>query len=115
MDDMSAKISALLSDPEGMEKIKDMAGKLFGETAQPDFKKPQEPQQDLAGLPNIDMGTIMSIMSAMKTEDSRSQLLLALKPHLSDTRKERVDNAIKIMKLVNILPVLKDNDIFNLF
>lgn len=112
MDDMSEKISALLSDPAGMEKIKDMAGKLFGEAEQ---QTSQTDRQNPSELSGIDTGTLLNIISAIKTEDSRSRLLLALKPHLSDTRKERVDNAVKIMKLINILPLLKDKDIFNLF
>ena len=54
---------------------------------------------------------IMKIGSALKTprQDDRSQLLLALKPHLSPARQERVDQAVKILRILDILPLLKDS------
>ncbi|MCI8360835.1 MAG: hypothetical protein HFE86_05825 [Clostridiales bacterium] len=54
---------------------------------------------------------IMKIGSALKAprQDDRSQLLLALKPHLSPARQERVDQAVKILRILDILPLLKDS------
>lgn len=54
---------------------------------------------------------IMKIGSALKAprQDDRTQLLLALKPHLSPARRERVDQAVKILRLLDILPLLKDS------
>lgn len=54
---------------------------------------------------------IMKIGNALKAprRDDRTQLLLALKPHLSPARRERVDQAVKILRILDILPLLKDS------
>ena len=45
----------------------------------------------------------------MNQEDDNTKLLLALKPHFSDRRKEKVDQAVKIMHLLSLLPLIKDS------
>lgn len=68
-----------------------------------------------AGLLNSispkEIGAIMKIGNALKSQkpDDRSQLLLALKPHLSPARQERVDQAVKILRIMDILPLLKES------
>lgn len=130
MEDMQEKISNLLNDPEGMEKIKNMANALFGDNAidekpkqvhnnikTPSFLQglatPSDAGNDM--FKDIDIGAIMRVMSAVKNtkNDSRTSLLLALKPHLSPDRSQRVDSAVKILKIISILPILKEQGIFN--
>ena len=118
MEDMAEKISELLNDPEGMQRIKGMASALFGEDNNQKSKNDvcrSSPQGD--AFQDIDMAQIMRIISAIKNtkKDSRTTLLLALKPHLSPEKGERVDNAVKILKIISVLPVLKDQGILNLF
>ena len=57
-----------------------------------------------------ELGAIFSIINQLKSKsnDSRSQLLLALKPHLSEPKQEKVGTAIKILKLLELLPLIKD-------
>ncbi len=43
-----------------------------------------------------------------KTSDKNTDLILALKPHLSPENRNKADIAIKILKLFDILPMLKD-------
>ena len=63
-----------------------------------------------------DVSSIMRVVNLLKNSgnDSRSGLLLALKPHLSDERQKRVDKAVKILKLVSLMPILKEQGILNL-
>ncbi len=118
MDDMAGKISELLSDPEGMEKIKAMASALFSNNDDSDTK-PSQKSSEMAGglsLPDgFDPIKLMSVFSALKNgeSDQRSTLLMALKPHLSPERQERVDKAVKLLKLVSVLPLLKQQGIFD--
>ena len=58
-----------------------------------------------------EIGAIVKIGNALKSQkpDDRSQLLLALKPHLSPARQERVDQAVKILRIMDILPLLKES------
>ncbi|MDD4699728.1 MAG: hypothetical protein PHV07_05650 [Oscillospiraceae bacterium] len=111
MDDMASKLSELLSDPDAVDKIRNMAGALLGgEESKPLVDMPSDIPAD------IDIGAIMKIVGALNSggNDNRSQLLLALKPHLSEPRRERVDSAIKILKLINILPLIKDQGLLKL-
>ena len=68
-----------------------------------------------SGMPNIDINMIMNlqkIFSSMNISDKNSQLLLALKPHFSESRAKKVDQAIGMMKIFSIWPLLKDSGIF---
>ncbi len=105
MDDMSAKIEALLNQPDAMEKLSQAAQSLFGGNSS--APKPTE------NLPDIDIGAIMNVMGKLNSmgEDNRARLLLALKPHLSEKRQARVDTAVKLLKVISLAPLLKDQGI----
>ena len=106
MDDLSEKLSSLLSDPAGMDRIKEMAKNLLGDNA-------EEPPS----VPNVDpdVGKIAKMLSLVKgpsMNDDRVKLLMALRPNLSPERQAKVDSAIKILKLIELAPLLKDAGIF---
>lgn len=116
MEDMASKISELLSDPRGMEKIKSLAETLFKDNTTPKDEPPEDTSSGGFGLPDgFDIGKIMGLMSAFNNQqsDRRSNLLLALKPHLSNERQERVDKAVKLLKIAALLPVLKEQGILD--
>ena len=111
MDDLNEKITALLSDPSALEGIRNMAAGLLGNVeAVPPSKVEEEPI-----MPDIDIAKLMKIMGSLggRKNDERTGLLLALKPHISEKRRERVDRAVKILKLLDLLPLLQDSGIFN--
>ncbi len=65
---------------------------------------------------NIDLEAIMKLgemLSSMNASDKNTQLLLALKPHLRPENRQKVDNALKLIKIINILPLLKESGILN--
>lgn len=60
---------------------------------------------------NFDINTILklkSVMDAMNNpnNDSRSQLLLSLKPYLRDSKKDKIDQYIKLLNLANVIQVM---------
>ncbi|MFZ2539492.1 MAG: hypothetical protein WAX04_11395 [Oscillospiraceae bacterium] len=66
-------------------------------------------------MPNIDINMIMKlqqVFSSMNVSDKNSQLLLALKPHFSEQRSKKVDQAISMMRLFSMMPMLKESGIF---
>ena len=70
---------------------------------------------DLEGL-GINMQTIMGLqklMSGLKERDKNTDLILALKPLLRPERQARADQAVKLMKLISLLPALKESGILN--
>ena len=111
MDDLSEKLTGILNDPESMERVKQMAESILGGGK-------AEPPSAVTGLADIgdalggeDIGKIVSVISKMKTaeNDSRVQLIYALKPHLSAERQARADTAVKILKLLDVLPAIKES------
>lgn len=71
---------------------------------------------DLGGL-NIgpkEIGMIMKFKSAFEklnsegNSNNNTQLIEALKPHLSPERRSRADDAMQMMKMMDMLPLLKE-------
>lgn len=109
MDDLSAKLSEILSDPESMNRVKEMAESILNKSPEPEPPKP-----DLSGLADIgDITQIMGLVSRLQSQndDPRAALLSALKPHLSAAKQEKVDTAIKILRLLDLLPLIKESGI----
>lgn len=117
MDDISKTLADLLNDPESLNRVHEMAENLLGNQDK-NHTTSQTDTDSIFGDMDIDpaqIGKIMSVMSKLKTnrDDERSRLLLALKPHLSPPRREKVDTAVKLLKLIDLLPLLKDSGIFD--
>lgn len=128
MDDIASKITELLNDPEGMQKISSMANTLMQSNndntnnisdiiSAVTTKQNEDNSADNFSIDPMQMGNIMKMMSLIKkqnTDDDNTRLLLALKPHLSDERKKKVDKALSLLKIAKLLPVLKESGIMNL-
>lgn len=123
MEDLSRKITELLSNPETMEQIKGLTGLL----GQSDFsaqnqnnapKPPLPPSKPTNDFLNPEMLTAVMkfapLLRSVNQEDDSTRLLKALKPFLRDERKKKVDEAIKLLGLMKMLPLLKDSG-FKLF
>ena len=110
MDDLAEKINSVLSDPESMKQLSEIAGMLgFSPDAPPPQAVP-EPQD--SGMPDI--GMLMSLAGKLKdagTDDNNINFLVALRPLLGEDKQPRIDRAIKILRLINLLPVLKESGI----
>ncbi|MBO4733806.1 MAG: hypothetical protein J5662_04930 [Clostridia bacterium] len=110
MDDINRKLEDILNDPESMERVRQMAGALLGEDA------PEKDGRDGDSKINSeDVGRMMNLISRLENRenDNRAKLLLALKPHLTGKRQEKVDSAVKLLKLIEALPLLKEAGIFD--
>lgn len=122
MDNIGSILNSL-SD-EDMESIKGMASTFFGsgeESSEPKQNTNQSTNQANSNQSesssdfdfNLDFESIAKITSIMsklsnKKKDPRSDLLMALRPLLSQSRQEKVDQATKIIQLLEILPLLKE-------
>ena len=51
------------------------------------------------------------MMGAFQERDKNVDLLLALKPYFQEPRQSKVDDAIRIMKLLHLLPLLRESGI----
>lgn len=121
MDDLSSKLTDILNDPDSMERVRQMAESILGGSDEPSSPPPAQPAladiADLGGaLGSDDLRTIVSVISKMKSSgnDTRVQLIYALKPHLSDERKARADTAVKLLKLLDVMPLIKESGLLKL-
>ena len=76
---------------------------------------PQEeaPKEDSDSSP-FDLDTILklgSMFSDFSTDDERARLLRDLKPFLSPEKRDRVDQTIKILKLLKIAEKAKNENL----
>ena len=119
MENIAEKLSELLSSDGGIEKIKSLAENLLGDNAPQTENGDKDSENDNGfSLPEgFDIGKIMGLASAFGNQkpDHRSALLLALKPHLGEARRERVDKAVKLLKIAAMLPLLKEQGILDIF
>jgi len=53
------------------------------------------------------LGKLTQIMGRMNTHDPRTDLILALRPHLSRRRQKRAEQAVQMMKMLDLLPALQ--------
>lgn len=112
MDNISDIISSLTDDD--IENLKAAAANLFGEKQ--DAKPKTKSEKSAGGMPDLSsllgnaqmMAKLSQIMSMMNRQDSRAELINALKPLLSEKRRKRADEAMQLLKLFDMLPMLTD-------
>ena len=118
MDDISEKLADLLNDPDSLNRVREMAENILGGNNENRHTPPPNNVGSIFDNMDVDpaqLGKILSVMSRLKSDrdDNRAKLLLALKPHLSEPKREKVDTAIKLLKLIDLLPFLKDSGMFD--
>ena len=119
MEERPEILQELLKTPGTAEKLKELADGLLSGSEKPEPSGPKEPAGDplpslTDGLDPGEIGKILSLVRAFKSNESddRTRLLLALRPHLSRERQQRVDEAVKILRLISLLPLVREAGIF---
>lgn len=93
---------------EDIENLQNAAKEIFGENSDTDISQ-QDSAGDLSSFLNPDViSKVSSLMSMMNKSDKRCDLISALKPNLSKSRQKKADEAIEMIKLLDILPMLGD-------
>lgn len=124
MDNLNDIINSLSADDINM--LKGVASSILGDsTDTTEQQKPQQnniqqntPQQSgvpaLAGLglDGIDFNMIMKAKTIFEkmnnTNNKNVDLIMALKPHLSPETQNKADQAMRILKLFEVLPLLRE-------
>ncbi len=106
MDDFAEKISSILSDEESMKQIGELAAMLGlspDSSSQPEAQSTQD---------SLDIGALTGLMQKMKgfqPDDDNTRFLLALRPLLGEEKQNKIDRAVKILRLLNILPLISES------
>ncbi len=135
MDDISSRINQILSDPQSMQQLQSLAQSLGLSAPAETTAPPPSPsggidmsqvgallsqfglgqQQQAPPPPSIDMNSILQIQKAMQlfaNGNKNVELLRSLRPLLSERRQKKVDDAVRIMQLIQMLPMLKEAGLF---
>lgn len=102
------EISEILSSlsEDDIKQLKNAANSIFGQ----DMTEKQSPKSNSSNLFNSDLlENIGKISNAVSHDDDRTALIKALKPLLSEPRQQKADEVIKILRLVQLIPLLKDS------
>lgn len=116
--DLSSIISSLTNNNGGASSsgpdLSALAGLLGGgqNAAPPAEEAAPSPAFDLGGLDINMLMKMQQMMSSVPKNDKNTDLIRALKPHLKEERQDRVDEAIRMMQLMNMLPMLKESGLF---
>ncbi len=121
MDDMSQKLMSMMNDPEIMSKIQGLSGLLSQgnheeATPEPSQVSPSIPEP--SSFPPEMMSTMMKlmpIMNSFREDDETTTLLKAMRPFLSESRQKKLDEGIRLIRIIKLLPLLKGTDMFSLF
>ena len=104
MNELGGLLDALLSSPDradgegaDLQGLLSLAGSLLS---------PKQPDPQPADSAMPDPQLLLSALSCFGQEDKNILLLKALKPHLSEKRAARAEDVIRLMHLLNLLPLL---------
>lgn len=101
MSELEDRLNGLLSDPEQMGRLAQLAKTIMGGGGADDAP----PAQD-ASAPDIDPGMLSRIGGLMKglngERDDKKALLEAMKPYLAEKRRQKMDRALKIAKMAKL-------------
>lgn len=121
---MNDMIGSLLSDPESLRQIKELADMLGTElsgkggegSAEGGSSSGTDALSGLMGLlggdSGIDIGTVMQlgeVISRSGENDKDRELLMALRPHLCEERQQKLDRAVKMLRLWSVFTALKES------
>ena len=115
MDNIGDLLSSI--SPEDMERLKNVASNLMSQSGSEPSSAPKEqgaggnrnaPNADISSLFGGDMArAVVTVATEMKNEDGDARFISALRPLLSEDRRKTADEAMKFLKLMEMLPLLK--------
>ncbi len=109
------KFGKLLSDEESVKQLSELAHMLMSGSGEPSpaTDDANDISADSSGggeFPDISMlMKLGSLAGAVSKNDKNAELLLALRPHLSEERQKKVDKAVKMLRLIAVWNIAKES------
>ncbi|WP_051588787.1 hypothetical protein [Ruminococcus sp. NK3A76] len=124
MDDIVSKLQGVLGDENAMAQISELAKMLSG-SSEPEQQSGSSneglsqlssllggsppPGQQSGGIDPATMLKLGSVISAATSNDDSINLLLALKPMVSEEKQAKIDRVISVFRLLAAYPALKES------
>lgn len=110
MTDFDEKLNSLLSDPEAMGQIMQLARSLGGsfdgpQSAPPPPQPPQQPSPPVSnpfnGIDPVAVMRLLPLVQELGEQNTNTRaLLLALRPYLKAERQGKVEQALQLARLI---------------
>ncbi len=110
MDDLMQTLQQAMQDPNTMAAVR----RILGSGNSPKEETPPE-QNETGGVDISALAGLQQAFSKMNTEDDTTRLIRALRPHLRPERQKRADEAIRMLRLFSLLPVLSQSGLLQEF
>lgn len=112
MSELFKKFSNMLNEGNIPDEMKNIMASMSSANSKEKNEEEQKEERD-EGSPSIDFETIMKmkqVMDKMKGsgDDPRSNLLRSLKPYLKESRKEKIDQYIKLFGMSKVMEVFNN-------
>lgn len=119
MDDIMSMVGQIMADPEQIKQLSSLAASLGISTDESENKTAkQEPSPTSSAIASIlgeenSLSTLLPLVQKLQesADDKYITFLRALQPLLSDSRKQKVDTAITLLKLLTFVPYLEESGI----
>ena len=105
MSELEQQLNRILNDPGQMAKIAGLAQSLMDGGEPPQTGSPAETGRDKAQSSMPDpaiLGKLGKAMGAMNRDDDKQALLRSLAPYLSQRRREKLEKAMKLARLIHL-------------
>lgn len=108
MDNMMNKLQEVLNDEESMKQLRELAGMLSGD--RPDTVQAMPAAaSETSGIDTVKLMQLGQILQTASQDDDHIRLMSALRPLLKEETREKLDRVIKIYRLMNIYPAIKES------
>ncbi len=107
------KLSGLLSDKESVRQLSELA-EMINNQDNEQKEGNCEKAYDNDNIPDIGkLIGLAEILGTSASDNKDTELLLALRPHLSEERRKRVDKAVKMLKMISVISAAKDSGLLD--
>lgn len=102
-------VSDLLSNlkSEDIESLKSAASEILGNSSKQSHGGETNESNSL-GLDFSAISKLSGLMGGVNSNDKRFELIRAIKPMLSESRRYKADEALKMLQLFEMLPKLRE-------
>lgn len=108
MSEFEDRLNSILGDPAQMEKITAMAKSLMSPQESPQAETVLPAKKEPGLFENFDpavLGRLTSAFTGMNQPDDKQALLEAMKPYLSQKRREKLERAMKLAKMIHVAEI----------
>lgn len=104
MDNINDLLNSI--SPQDMEKLKGVASSLMN--GEKESKKSEQSTDGISALFGNDTANmLMKVATQMNTDNDKTAFIKALEPLLSEERRTKAEEAMKFLRLMDALPLLR--------